>query len=204
MAEARGLHSLSDLRRDVIQLAYVTDDIDAAVAWFEGTLGTTSCHTRYKSSLGGVAHVDGKVVDEWVIDVALVNAGPTNIELIRPVSGAVDLYRRGIRPGAPATFHHVGVRVEDFDEATALARSLKALADPMRLRLLSHIAAQGCDSVCACDLLEVVDISQPTVSHHLKKLVEAGLLVREQRGRWAHYTVVREPFDDLRSFLDLS
>lgn len=92
----------------------------------------------------------------------------------------------------------------DAPTAERMAARLKALADPMRLRLLSHIAAQGCDSVCACDLLEVVDISQPTVSHHLKKLVEAGLLVREQRGRWAHYTVVREPFDDLRSFLDLS
>ena len=54
------------------------------------------------------------------------------------------------------------------------------------------------------DLLEVVDISQPTISHHLKKLVEAGLLVREQRGKWAHYSVVRESFNDLRSFLDLS
>ncbi|MEH6622048.1 MULTISPECIES: metalloregulator ArsR/SmtB family transcription factor [Dietzia] len=92
----------------------------------------------------------------------------------------------------------------DAPTAERMSARLKALADPMRLRLLSHIAAQGCDSVCACDLLEVVDISQPTISHHLKKLVEAGLLVREQRGKWAHYSVVRESFDDLRSFLDLS
>lgn len=120
MDEPRGLRSLADLLRDVIQLAYVTDDIDAAVAWFEGTLGTSRCHTRYKSSMGGIAHVDGEVVDEWVIDVALVNAGATNLEIIQPVSGAVDLYRGAIRPGAPATFHHIGVRVDDFDEATAV------------------------------------------------------------------------------------
>lgn len=119
-----GLRSLADLLRDVIQLAYVTDDIDAATAWFEATLGTSRCHTRYKSSLNGVAYVDGERVEEWVIDAALVNAGPTNIEIIRPVSGAVDLYRRGIRPGAPATFHHLGVRVDDFDEATELVHSL--------------------------------------------------------------------------------
>lgn len=88
--------------------------------------------------------------------------------------------------------------------AERMATRLKALADPMRLRLLSHIAAQGCDSVCACDLLDVVEISQPTISHHLKKLVDAGLLTREQRGKWAHYTVVREAFADLCGFLDLT
>lgn len=120
MDESRSLRSLSDLLRNLIQLAYVTDDIDAATAWFEGTLGTTRCHTRYRSSLGGVAHVNGELVDEWVIDVALVNAGPTNLEIIKPVSGAVDLYRGAIRPGVPATFHHLGVRVDDFDEATTL------------------------------------------------------------------------------------
>jgi catechol 2,3-dioxygenase-like lactoylglutathione lyase family enzyme len=120
MGDRRPLRSLADLLRDVIQLAYVTDDIDEAVAWFEQTLGTSRCHTRYRSSLGGIAYVDGELVDEWVIDVALVNAGATNLEVIRPVSGAVELYRGPIRPGAPATFHHIGVRVDDFDEATAL------------------------------------------------------------------------------------
>ena len=89
------------------------------------------------------------------------------------------------------------------DEAERLASKLKALSDPTRLRLLSHIAAQGCDAVCACDLIDVLDISQPTISHHLKKLVEAGLLTREQRGKWAHYTAVREAFAELRTFLDL-
>lgn len=92
----------------------------------------------------------------------------------------------------------------DAPTAERMAAGFKALADPMRLRLLSHIAAQGCGSVCACDLLEVVDLSQPTISHHLKKLVDAGLLVREQRGKWAHYSVVHEAFAELRGFLDLA
>ena len=84
-----------------------------------------------------------------------------------------------------------------------MAAQLKALADPTRLRLFSHIAAQGCDSVCACDLIEVLDIRQSTVSHHLKKLVDAGLLTRQQRGKWAHYSVVNEAFAQLSRFLDL-
>ncbi|MGY4845441.1 ArsR/SmtB family transcription factor [Kocuria sp. MNB10] len=88
-------------------------------------------------------------------------------------------------------------------EAERMTAKLKALSDPTRLRLLSHIAVQGCDTVCACDLLDVLDISQPTVSHHLKKLVDAGLLTREQRGKWAHYTVVRGAFTELRELLDL-
>lgn len=124
MTGRRPLRSLADLLREVVQLAYVTDDIDAAVAWCQDTLGTSRCHVIRNSSLGGVAVVDGEVAEEWLIDVAMVNAGDTNLEIIRPVSGAVDLYRNGIRPGAPATFHHVGVRVDDFDEATALITSL--------------------------------------------------------------------------------
>lgn len=88
-------------------------------------------------------------------------------------------------------------------QAQRAAGMLKALADPMRLRLLSHVAAQGCDAVCACDLTEELGISQPTVSHHMKKLVQAGLLIREQRGKWAHYTVVPEAFTELRRMLEL-
>lgn len=88
-------------------------------------------------------------------------------------------------------------------DADRVAQKLKALGDPTRLRLLSHVAAQGCEAVCACDLVDVLDISQPTISHHMKKLVEAGLLTREQRGKWAHYTVIRDAFDELRRFLDL-
>ena len=117
------MNTFSDLFRDVMQLAYVTDDIDVATAYFESTLGTVKCQTHYKSSLGGVVVVDGETSEEWVIDVALVNAGPTNLEIIKPVSGAVDLYRDAIRPDVPATFHHVGFRIRDFDEATAIVKA---------------------------------------------------------------------------------
>ncbi|GAA1483250.1 ArsR/SmtB family transcription factor [Brachybacterium fresconis] len=92
----------------------------------------------------------------------------------------------------------------DIVGAERIAALLKALSDPTRLRLLSHVAAQGCDSVCACDLTEPLGISQPTVSHHMKKLVDAGLLTREQKGRWAHYSVVPSAFAELRAFLDIA
>ncbi|PMB98456.1 hypothetical protein CJ198_03690 [Brevibacterium luteolum] len=88
-------------------------------------------------------------------------------------------------------------------EAERMAATLKALSDPTRLRIVSLIAARGCESVCACDLLEALDVTQPTVSHHLKKLVDAGLLQREQRGKWAHYTVVGSAFSELQAFLAL-
>lgn len=71
------------------------------------------------------------------------------------------------------------------DEAAALADALKALADPARLRLVSIISS--CGEACVCDLQESLGLSQPTISHHLKVLTEAGVLTREQRGRWAYY-----------------
>ncbi len=74
--------------------------------------------------------------------------------------------------------------------ATDLARTLKAIADPTRLRLVSIVAASGEGEVCVCDLTEPVGLSQPTVSHHLKVLVDAGLLNREKRGTWAYYSLV--------------
>ena len=73
----------------------------------------------------------------------------------------------------------------DRDEAEQLARVLKAVADPGRLQLLSIIRSKG--EACACDLNEPLGLSQPTVSHHLKVLVEAGLISREQRGQWAWF-----------------
>jgi ArsR family transcriptional regulator len=74
-------------------------------------------------------------------------------------------------------------------EAEALASTLKVLADPARLRLVSFIAAQAEAEACVCNLTEPVRLSQPTVSHHLKLLLEAGILQREQRGRWAYYSL---------------
>ncbi|MFV0406547.1 MAG: ArsR/SmtB family transcription factor [Propioniciclava sp.] len=74
------------------------------------------------------------------------------------------------------------MRVED---AQRLARVFKALGDPTRVRLLSTIAAQSGGEACVCDLTEPVGLAQPTVSHHMKQLVDAGLVAREQRGKWA-------------------
>jgi ArsR family transcriptional regulator, arsenate/arsenite/antimonite-responsive transcriptional repressor len=96
------------------------------------------------------------------------------------------------------------VRADTLDEVTAeaLARSFAALSDPIRLRLLSFIASADADEVCACDLLEPSGRSQPTVSHHMKILVDAGLVTREKRGLWVWYRLVPSRLDALRSVLD--
>jgi ArsR family transcriptional regulator len=81
------------------------------------------------------------------------------------------------------------------DQAEAMARVFKALSDPTRVRLLSLIAASDDGEACICDLMDPVGLSQPTVSHHMSKLVDAGLATREQRGRWAYYRVVPEALE---------
>lgn len=75
-------------------------------------------------------------------------------------------------------------------EADLLAGSLKAIADPTRLRLISLVAAHDGAEACVCDLTEPLGLSQPTVSHHLKILVSAGILTREKRGTWAYYALI--------------
>ena len=87
----------------------------------------------------------------------------------------------------------------DADSAATLASAFKALADPVRLQLLSIVAS--CGEACACDLPALVDRSQATVSHHLSTLVDAGLLHREQRGKWAWFTVETTQLDTLRAIL---
>ncbi len=86
------------------------------------------------------------------------------------------------------------------DEADVLARSFAALADPIRLRLLSFVASTD-GEVCACDLVEPSGRSQPTVSHHMKILVDAGLVAREKRGLWVWYRAVPSRLDALRAVL---
>ena len=88
----------------------------------------------------------------------------------------------------------------DEDQAELLAQSFAALADPIRLRLLSFVASAA-DEVCACDLVEPSGRSQPTVSHHMKILVDAGLVTREKRGLWVWYRAVPSRLDALRSVL---
>jgi DNA-binding transcriptional ArsR family regulator len=92
----------------------------------------------------------------------------------------------------------------DDQAATELARGFAALADPVRLRLLSILAAAETGEVCACDFIGPLDRSQPTVSHHLKVLADAGLVTGDKRGRWVWYRLVPERFDALRSALSTS
>jgi ArsR family transcriptional regulator, arsenate/arsenite/antimonite-responsive transcriptional repressor len=87
-------------------------------------------------------------------------------------------------------------------EADQLAAALKVIADPARLRLLSLIQAQPDGEACVCHLQKPLGLSQPTVSHHLKVLVGAGLLEREQRGRWAYFRVVPDQLRALRELLN--
>jgi ArsR family transcriptional regulator len=88
------------------------------------------------------------------------------------------------------------------EEAAATAELFKALSDPARVQIVNRIAVHG-GAVCACDLYEPLGLAQPTVSHHLKKLVEVGLLEREQRGRWAWFSLKRDAVEKLAAVADL-
>ena len=85
--------------------------------------------------------------------------------------------------------------------AGVLAQRLKAIADPTRLRLLSMVAAHEGAEACVCDLTEPLELTQPTVSHHLKILVDAGLLTRDKRGVWAYFALVPGALDSLAAVL---
>jgi ArsR family transcriptional regulator len=89
----------------------------------------------------------------------------------------------------------------ETDEARRLAAALKIIADPARLQLLSLIQAQPEGEACVCHLTEPLGLSQPTVSHHLKVLRDAGLVERERRGSWAYYRIIPEPLAALRDLL---
>ncbi|MFF5365686.1 ArsR/SmtB family transcription factor [Streptomyces sp. NPDC013187] len=87
------------------------------------------------------------------------------------------------------------------DQAVELAKVFKALGDPVRLRLLSMIASRAGGEVCVCDLTPAFDLSQPTISHHLKLLRQAGLIDCERRGTWVYYWLVPEMTDRLAAIL---
>ncbi len=89
----------------------------------------------------------------------------------------------------------------DAEAAASIARALKVLADPARLRLLSLIQAQPSGEACVCHLTGPLELSQPTISHHLKVLLEAGLVEREQRGSWAYFRVVPDRLGSIRELL---
>ena len=88
-------------------------------------------------------------------------------------------------------------------EAELLASAFRAIADPTRLRLLSLLASSPGGEACVCDLVEPLALSQPTISHHLKVLYEAGLLGREKRGLWVYYRLVPERLQMLRDALGM-
>ena len=87
------------------------------------------------------------------------------------------------------------------DEASQLAIIFRVLGEPARLQLLSLIAAQPTGEVCACELVETLGLSQPTVSHHLKVMYEAGLVEKERRGTWIYYRIVPDRLASLRAVL---
>jgi ArsR family transcriptional regulator, arsenate/arsenite/antimonite-responsive transcriptional repressor len=96
----------------------------------------------------------------------------------------------------------LGAQVLDEDEAVATAELFKTLGNPARVRIVNLLATAG-EPVCACHLNEPVGLSQPTVSHHLKKLVEVGLLEREQRGKWAYFSLRADAVEKLAVVADL-
>jgi len=88
------------------------------------------------------------------------------------------------------------------EAAEGTARLFKALADPARVKILNLLARTG-EPVCACDFESTLQLSQPTVSHHLRKLTDAGLLDREQRGKWAYFSINADARDTLAAVVDL-
>jgi ArsR family transcriptional regulator, arsenate/arsenite/antimonite-responsive transcriptional repressor len=89
------------------------------------------------------------------------------------------------------------------DEVDATARLFRVLGDPARIRILNALATNG-EPVCVCHLVEPLGLTQPTVSHHLKTLTDAGLLDREQRGKWAYFSLRPEAAERLASLLDFN
>jgi ArsR family transcriptional regulator len=88
------------------------------------------------------------------------------------------------------------------DEALATAELFKALGDPARVRIVNMLATSA-EPVCVCEFVEPLGLSQPTVSHHLKRLVDVGLLEREQRGKWAYFSLRREAVTTLAAVADM-
>ncbi|MEV4566170.1 metalloregulator ArsR/SmtB family transcription factor [Nonomuraea sp. NPDC049419] len=91
----------------------------------------------------------------------------------------------------------------DAEQAAGVARVFKALGDPVRLRILSIVASRAGGEVCVCDITDAFDLSQPTISHHLKVLKEVGLLTSERRASWVYYRLVPETLAELSALLTL-
>ena len=95
-------------------------------------------------------------------------------------------------------------RMVSAEDALGLARRLKALGDPVRVQLISILVTQPDGQACTCDLAPAVKLSEPTVSHHLKQLLEAGLVTKERRGMNVYYALVPESVTAIARVLDLN
>jgi ArsR family transcriptional regulator len=89
------------------------------------------------------------------------------------------------------------------EEAQATAELFKALGDPARVRIVNVLATSSGEPVCICNLIEPLGLSQPTVSHHMKRLLDAGLVEREQRGKWAYFSLKSDAVEKLAVVADL-
>ena len=97
----------------------------------------------------------------------------------------------------------LGAAALSDEEAIATASLFRAVSDPARVKIVNLLARSGGEPVCACEFEPTLGLSQPTVSHHLKKLTEAGLLEREQRGKWAFFSLVPEALDRFASLVEI-
>jgi ArsR family transcriptional regulator, arsenate/arsenite/antimonite-responsive transcriptional repressor len=89
------------------------------------------------------------------------------------------------------------------EQAAATAELFRALSDPARIRIVNVLATRGGEPICVCNLTGPLGLAQPTVSHHMKKLLDAGLVRREQRGKWAYYSLERDAVETLAAVADL-
>lgn len=96
----------------------------------------------------------------------------------------------------------LGAPVLSEEEALATAEVFRALGDPARVRIVNVLATAG-EPVCACELYEPLGLSQPTVSHHVHKLLDAGIVEREQRGKWAYFSLKEGAVEKLAAVADL-
>ncbi|MFJ3930485.1 MULTISPECIES: ArsR/SmtB family transcription factor [unclassified Streptomyces] len=115
---------------------------------------------------------------------------------------AIDASQAVRAPEAEACNPQLACLLIDREEAARMAAMLKAIADPTRLQILRLIERSPTSEACVCDLTECLGLRQPTVSHHLKIMTEAGLLTRERRGTWVWYSVDRDGLRRVRDILD--
>jgi ArsR family transcriptional regulator len=135
-----------------------------------------------------------QLLQSTIIDVSIVVDESMDVNVEAPMPGQT----LAVLETAPsACCSPITGGVMEIGEAERLARIFKALGDPTRVRLLSLVAAYADGEACICDLTDPVGLSQPTVSHHMKQLAEAGLVTRDQRGKWAYYRVADSALVDL-------